>query len=522
MKVFFFLAIAFTMLVAFPDFTSPARAGKAKPDFGPQTALLYLPLADGETLEFTLEQLMAAFHVPGLSVAIVDRYKVVWARGFGVTAPAGKKPVITTTLFQAGSISKPVAAAGALWLVEHGKLSLDEDVNEKLKSWKVPENEFTKDQKVTLRRLMSHTAGLTVHGFPGYAASEPLPTLAQILDGEKPANTPPVRVDFVPGSRMRYSGGGVEIEQQLMMDVTGKPFPQFMQETVFRKIGMHDSTYQQPLPADRAAQAATGTRENGEAVEGKWHVYPEMAAAGLWTTPTDLAKFGIEIALSKQGKANHVLSEKMTREMLTVQTPRSPKDEGVAGLGFFLDPSKPEWFEHGGIDEGFQAELMMFADTGKGLALMGNSLGTFRLLPYLLDWIVEDYGWNVGRPPTDAFSPMLLIEGARGVDAALGFYGRVKKGEVPRYRATEDGNGFGTLTDFGYSLLESKKIDEAVKTFELDVRESPDAWNAHDSLGDAYQAAGKTDLAIESYEKSLALNPQNKHAAEMSKKLKGQ
>jgi CubicO group peptidase (beta-lactamase class C family) len=246
MRGFFFLATALTVLVAFPGFTRPATGKNAskKPDFGPQTALLYLPLANGETLEFTLEQLMAGFHVPGLSVAVVDRYKIVWARGFGVTAPSGGKPVTTTTLFQAGSISKPVAAAGALWLVEHGKLSLDEDVNEKLKSWKVPENEFTKDQKVTLRRLMSHTAGLTVHGFPGYAASEPLPTLVQILDGEKPANTPPIRVDFVPGTRMRYSGGGVEIEQLLVMDVSGKPFPQFMQETVFRKVGMHDSSYQ--------------------------------------------------------------------------------------------------------------------------------------------------------------------------------------------------------------------------------------------------------------------------------------
>ena len=434
-----------------------------------------------------------------------------------MTAPAGKKPVTTTTLFQSGSISKPVAAAGALWLVLHGKLSLDEDVNEKLKSWKVPENEFTKDQKVTLRRLISHTAGLTVHGFPGYAVGEPLPTLVQILDGEKPANTPPIRVDFVPGTRMRYSGGGVEIEQQLMMDVTGKPFPQFMQETVFKKIGMHDSSYQQPLAADRAAQAATGTRENGDPLEGKWHIYPEMAAAGLWSTPTDLAKFGIEIALSKQGKANHVLSEKMTREMLTVQTPRSPQDERLAGLGFFLDPSNPEWFEHGGADAGFQAELMMFADSGKGLAVMGNSDGTFRLLPYLLDRVVQDYGWKVGRPPTDAFGPMLLIEGEKGVDAALGFYGRVKKAEVPRYRATE-----GTLNDFGYHLLELKKIDEAVKTFELNVRDHPDAWNPYDSLGDAYKAAGKIDLAIQSYQKSLALNPGNKHAAEMAKKLKGQ
>jgi CubicO group peptidase (beta-lactamase class C family) len=290
-----------------------------------------------------------------------------------------------------------------------------------------------------------------------------------------------------------------------------------MEETVFRKIGMHDSSYQQPLPADRAAHAATGTRESGETVEGKWHVYPEMAAAGLWTTPTDLAKFGIEIALSKHGKANHVLSEKTTREMLTVQTPGSPQDERLSGLGFFLDAANPEYFEHGGADDGFQAELMMFADSGKGLAVMGNSDGTGRLLPYLLDRVVQDYGWKVGRPPTDAFSPMLLVEGARGVDAALGFYGRVKKGEVPRYRATED-----TLNAFGYRLLESKKVDEAVKTFELDVREYPDAWNAHDSLGDAYQAAGNTDLAIQSYEKSVALNPQNKHAAEMAKKLKGQ
>jgi CubicO group peptidase (beta-lactamase class C family) len=370
---------------------------------------------------------------------------------------------------------------------------------------------------------MSHTAGLTVHGFPGYAASEPLPTLPQILDGEKPANTPPIRVDFVPGTRMRYSGGGVEVEQQLMMDVTGKPFPQFMQETVFKKIGMHDSSYQQPLPGDRAAHAAVGTRANGDPVVGKWHVYPEMAAAGLWTTPTDLAKFGIEIALSKHGKANHVLAEKITREMLTVQTPRSPQDERLSGLGFFLDDSNPEWFEHGGADDGFQAELMMFADSGKGLAVMGNSDGMFRLLPYLLDRVVQDYGWKVGRPPTDALSPMLLIEGAKGADAALGFYGRVKKGEVPRYRATQDDvNGFGTLNDFGYYLLEHKKIDEAVKTFELNVREHPDSWNPHDSLGDAYQAAGKTDLAIQSYEKSVALNPQNKHAAEMAKKLKGQ
>jgi CubicO group peptidase (beta-lactamase class C family) len=188
-------------------------------------------------------------------VAIIDNYKIAWAGAFGVTAPGGTEPVTTSTLFQAGSISKPVAAVGAMWLVEHGKLSLDEDVNKKLKSWKVPENEFTKDQKVTLRRLMSHSAGLTVHGFPGYAVGTQMPTLVQIFNGEKPANTDPIRVDFVPGTKMRYSGGGVTIEQQLVIDVTGKPFPQFMHDTVLSKIGMTDSSYEQPLPPERAPTA---------------------------------------------------------------------------------------------------------------------------------------------------------------------------------------------------------------------------------------------------------------------------
>lgn len=278
---------------------------------------------------------MDTYKIPGLSVAVVDNYKIVWAKGFGVTEYGGSTPVTARTLFQAGSISKPVAAVGAMWLVEHGKLSLDEDVNKKLKTWKIPENEFTKDQKVTLRRLMSHSAGLTVHGFPGYAVSEQKPTLVQIFNGEKPANTAPIRVDFVPGPKMRYSGGGVTIEQQLMMDVTGKPFPEFMQQTVLSKIGMTDSSYEQPLPATRAAQTATGTHGDGMSVQGRWRIYPEMAAAGLWTTPTDLAKFGIEIALSNQGKANHVLSQKNVREMLTPLVVTEEAAMSTLGWHFF-------------------------------------------------------------------------------------------------------------------------------------------------------------------------------------------
>src|SRR5215469_16449796 len=239
----------------------------------------------------SIPELMKAFNVAGLSLAVIENYKIVDVKAYGVIAPGSTTPVTPKTLFQAGSISKPVAAAGALSLVQQGKLSLDEDVNKKLTSWKVPENEFTQTEKVTLRRLMSHTAGLTVHGFPGYNVHDPLPTLVQIFNGEKPANTAPIRVDTVPGTKERYSGGGITIEQQLMIDVTGKPFPALMRQTVLDKIGMSDSSYEQPLPPARAAMTAGGGYGDGKAVPGKWHVYPEMAAAGLWTTPTDLAKF---------------------------------------------------------------------------------------------------------------------------------------------------------------------------------------------------------------------------------------
>jgi CubicO group peptidase (beta-lactamase class C family) len=302
---------------------------------------------DQPPLQLTLPQLMDAFKVPGLSVAVVDDFKIVWAKPYGVTEAGANNPVTTSTLFQAASISKFVTAAGALYLVEHGKLSLDEDVNKELTTWKVPDNEFTATQKVTLRRLLSHSAGTTVHGFPGYAVGEPIPTLVQILNGEKPANTAPVRVDLVPGTKQRYSGGGVTIEQLLIMDVTGKPFPQFMQQAVLGPIGMTNSTFDQPLPPALAAHAAAGTLADGKPVPGKWHIYPELAAAGLWTTPTDLAKFGIEIALSKNGKSNRVLSEAMTRQMLTPQI-------GDVGLGPFLGTGgNPNEFDHAGSNVGY-------------------------------------------------------------------------------------------------------------------------------------------------------------------------
>jgi CubicO group peptidase (beta-lactamase class C family) len=453
-------------------------------------------------------KLMKLYDVPGFSVAVIEDYKIAWAKSYGVTEPGGKNPVTPTTLFQAGSISKPVAAAGMLALVQQGKLALDEDVNVKLKSWKVPENEFTKEQKVTLRRLASHSAGLTVHGFPGYDVDEKVPTLVQIFNGEKPANTAPIRVDIVPGSDERYSGGGITIEQQLMIDVSGKPFPALMKELVLDKAGMSDSSYEQPLPATRAAMTAGGAYGDGKPVHGKWHVYPEMAAAGLWTTPTDLAKFAIEIALSKQGKSNKVLSQKTTEDMLTLQS-------ASFAIGFGRNTKHPGEFGHNGADEGFQALLVMNAETGQGAALMADSDYGILVADEYLRSVAREYAWKYPPGTRSAYSQLAFLARLKGLDAALAKYNELKKSDDPRNRPEEH-----ILNGIGYEYFRAGKFDDAIRIFQKNVQEFPNSSNVFDSLGEGYAAAGKKELAIENYEKSVKMDPKNQNGIDHLKKLK--
>ena len=340
---------------------------------------------------WSIAERMKFYKVPGLSIAVIKDFKIDWARGYGVKDLETNEPVTTETLFQAGSISKSVNATVAMKKVEQGKISLDEDINNKLITWKLPDNEFTANRKVTLRNLLSHTAGTTVHGFPGYAVNEKIPTLPQVLDGAAPANTAAVRVDFEPGTRYRYSGGGTTISQVAIMDIEKKPYPDIARETVLAPLGMSNSTYSQPLPPEWRKKAATGYRANGSEVEGKIHVYPEMAAAGLWTTPTDLAKFAIEMQLSLAGKSNKVLS-KQSVDMMTTAF----KD--TAGLGFFIEQhGNAMYFGHGGADEGFRAELLVSRDKGYGIAVMVNS-DNGQILREVIRGVAREYGWDEFMP----------------------------------------------------------------------------------------------------------------------------
>lgn len=343
----------------------------------------------------TLAERMKELNVPGVSIAVVHNGKIEWARGFGFRSIGGA-PVNTETMFQAGSISKPLAAMACLRLIEQGKLSLDTDVNTYLRSWKLPADPVTGGKPVTLRELLTHTGGITVHGFPGYASNEPVPTLVQVLNGEKPANTAPIRSEAAPGTRWNYSGGGYTILQQAVLDVTRQPFPKLLHDTVLGPIGMTRSTYDQPLTASFRDNAATPYRGDGKPVAGGAHTYPEMAAAGLWTTPTDIAKYSLEVVRSLDGKANHVLSPDMTRQMLT-------RGMGNWGLGLELGGSDSNpYFAHGGVNEGFVNTFVMYEKSGEGAVVMTNGDGGGQVGDEVVHSIAVEYNWPDFRPLTRA------------------------------------------------------------------------------------------------------------------------
>ncbi len=312
--------------------------------------------------------------------------QIEWAQGFGV-ASVGGAAVAAETVFQAGSISKPVAAMAALKLVQDGKLKLDADVNTELTSWKLPDAPVAAGKPVTLRMLLTHTGGTTVHGFPGYAAGEAVPTLVQVLNGEKPANTAAIRIEAAPGTKWNYSGGGFTIMQLMVVDVTKEPFPKVMHDSVLKPIGMKHSTYEQPLPAEMRAMAATPYDGKGNAVEGGAHTYPEMAAAGLWTTPSDLCLYLMEVQESLKGKANHVLNQAMTKEMLT-------PGMGKWGLGLQIGGADADpYFGHGGVNAGFESMMEAYEKDGEGAVVMTNAQGGSRLADEVMRSVAKVYGW---------------------------------------------------------------------------------------------------------------------------------
>ena len=344
--------------------------------------------ARADAISTAVEAALSKHLVPGVSVAVFRDFQLEWARGYGVANLSSKQPVDTLTLFQAASISKPVTALAAMRLVQDRQLNLDRNVNDYLTGWRLPENEFTKATPVTLRHLMSHTGGLTVHGFGGYAQGEAVPTISQVLDGQKPANSSPVRVTVAPGTKFDYSGGGYTILQLILTGVTHVSFPELMRAMVLDRVGMRFSTYSQPLPAS-LQKFATAGHEKGKVIAGERHTYPEMAAAGLWTTPSDLARFAMAIQKARLGLPDAILSKELAGLMTTPFIP------GSFGLGFeLLRPNDPEkrFFGHTGGNAGYRCMLLATLNGGNGVVVMTNG-EEFEAVSEIVNAAVAAYGW---------------------------------------------------------------------------------------------------------------------------------
>ena len=350
---------------------------------------------DGELAGLPLPALMQKLGVPGMSIAVIRDFDIHWSRGYGIADVSSGAKVEPDTLFQAASISKPVAAMAVLKAVQDGKFTLDQDVNTILTSWKVPASEYTAKQPVTLRGLLSHTSGTDDgFGFPGYKPGAPVPTLVQILNGESPSNVGKVLVARPPLTAFKYSGGGVTLAQLLMTDALKRPFPDMMRDTVLAPLGMRHSAYEQPLSAERDRNAARAHDRTGAARDAKWHVYPELAAAGLWTTSPDLARFGIELQKSLQGKSNRVLNRAMMQEMA------SPVGVGPFAIGMQMDKVGEGWYlSHGGSNWGFQCLLFVHKIKGYGLAAMTNADSGGRLIAEMRQRVAAAYKWDMLDQP---------------------------------------------------------------------------------------------------------------------------
>jgi CubicO group peptidase (beta-lactamase class C family) len=366
--------VALALGLAFPG---PVRAGEPTDEF-----------ARIEAVSAHVLDVLKAYDVPGASVALFRDFEIEWARGYGVANAGTKQPVEPLTLFQAASISKPVAALVAMRLAQQGRLDLDRNVNAYLTAWTLPENDLTRATPVTLRQVLSHTGGLTVHGFKGYAAGGKVPTVLQVLDGQAPANSEPVRVTLAPRTKFEYSGGGYTVLQQLLVDVTGTPFAELMGREALRPLGMRLSTYEQPLP-DRLLKFATAGHEKGKMIAGERHTYPEMAAAGLWTTATDLARFAIAVQRARAGHPEPVLSRENALLMTTAYLPDS------FGLGLELfPPDTPEkkYFGHTGGNAGYRCWLLATNEGGHGVAILTNG-DQWKAVKEIADKVREVYGF---------------------------------------------------------------------------------------------------------------------------------
>src|SRR6266545_593330 len=354
------------------------------------------PLWNQDTEHVSIRERMAFYKTPGLSVAVINDGQIEWAGGYGVLEAGRPTPVTPETIFQVCSISKHVAMIGALRLVQDGRIDLDEDINRYLTSWRLPANGDWQP-RISVRQLLAHTAGLTQNWYRGFGRGDSIPTLLEVLEGRPPANTPPIRAVLLPGSQFRYSGSHYSVLQQLLIDLTGAPFPDLMRELVFEPLNMRNSSYDQSFPDTQPDLAAIGHYIGGEPVYGKWRVLPEMAGAGLWTSASDLALLAIEIQRAHAGQPSSLLTKPIVDQALT------PQVADHFGLGTQLEGAgAARRFGHGGDNIGYKCLTTAYMEHGQGAVVLTNGDDGYWVVLDVLRALANEYGWPEYGPNRSA------------------------------------------------------------------------------------------------------------------------
>ncbi len=409
-------------------------------------------IANRPPVSMTLQERMDAHKVPGVSIAVMQNGKIVMTHAAGVRDRSTGAAINTETVFQAASISKPAFATILMRYREQNELDLDADINSLLTSWQLPEHPWQGTQDVTLRRLLSHTAGTTVHGFAGYAAGTDVPTFVQLLNGAAPANSPAVVVDIEPGKQFRYSGGGTSIAQQALEDISGIPLATLADTHLFGPLDMTRSAYAQPLSKPLSDNAAAPHNAKGQPVNGGAHTYAALAAAGMWTTPSDILKWAASIQQAYAGDTGQIVSPESAQDMLT-------NPVGPVGIGFFIDEENGATsFGHGGSNEGFRANFYTYMDSGDGIAVMTNGANGSILIREIIHRAAELYGWDDVQPPVKHVADM-------DADTLAQFAGRYRVTEPMDMEATITVGAEGLLLNAGDVMVDELFLPEETNKF---------------------------------------------------------
>ena len=449
---------------------------------------------------------LSEFSVPGAAVAVIEDGRVIMARGFGMADLARKLPVTEATLFNVGSTSKSIAAWGAMRLVDDGKIGLDDPVDRRLTRWHLPSSAYPADG-VTLRRLLSHTAGLSVSGYRGWGPDDRIPSLPESLSGDDNGAGAVTQV-AAPGSGWAYSGGGYTLTQLLVEELSGRVFADYMGEAVLRPLGMADTSF--ALTPAVLGRSARSYDELGE--ETPTPRFAEVAAAGMYSTIGDMACYALA---SSGGERSARVLKPATLDLMTSPAPATG---GSWGLGYAIQasgqgfPDGVERVGHDGGNRGWQSFFWVSRARRDGLIVLTNGSDGWNVANQLVaDWMEWKTGHRLPIPKSIA-AVILQPLHKGGVPAALARYRQLKARAPKDYIFNP-----GELNGIGYALLHRGRVEDAIRIWEFNAREYPDDWNVHDSLGDGYAAGGPAHAkdAIASYQRSLALNPRNDHAREM-------